>query len=61
MDPQEPMALQVELAASATEPWTPPAGPSVAACWVGFGHGLTGRGGPGDPHGPARSRGAQAR
>lgn len=49
MDPQELMALQVELAAAATEPWRPPVDPSVAACWVSFTRGLTGRGGPGDP------------
>jgi deoxyribonuclease V len=48
-DPQELMALQVELATAPTEPWRPPVDPSVAACWVSFLRGLTGRGGPGDP------------
>jgi deoxyribonuclease V len=49
VDPQELMALQLELAAAATEPWRPPVAPLVAACWVSFPRGLTGRGGPGDP------------
>lgn len=48
MDPQELMALQVELAAAATEPWKPPVDPLVAACWVSFPRALSGRGGPGD-------------
>ena len=48
VDPQELMALQLELAAAATESWRPPVDPSVAACWVSFSRGLTGRGGPGD-------------
>jgi deoxyribonuclease V len=49
VDPQELIALQVELAAATTEPWRPPVDPSVAAWWVSFPRGLTGRGGPGDP------------
>src|SRR5450759_2076316 len=49
VDPQELMALQVELAAAPTEPWRPPADPSVAACWVSFGRGPSGHGSPGDP------------
>ena len=40
--------MQDQLAAASTQPWTPPVDPSVAACWVSFGRGLTGRGGPGD-------------
>jgi hypothetical protein len=40
--------LQDQLAAASTQPWTPPVDRSVAACWVSFGRGLTGRGGPGD-------------
>ena len=49
MDPQALMAEQVELAAAVVEPWEPPVDPSVAACWVSFRRGLTGRGGLGDP------------
>ena len=48
VNPEGLMAVQVELAATATEPWMPPQDPLVAACWVTFRRGLSGRGAPGD-------------